>query len=329
MTLDKILEAAPSDKIIMESFVIANTKFRDYEKILCSVSGGSDSDVLIDICEKLEYRDKVTYVFFDTGLEYKATKEHLDFLEEKYDIVIHREKAIKPIPTCCRLYGQPFLSKQVSEWISRLQAHNFKWENESFDELIIKYPKCRAALRWWCNDFGKDREKGVSSFDIDYNQYLKEFMINNPPKFRISNKCCKYAKKEVARKYRAQGDYGLNIYGVRKSEGGARKTAYKSCFTSQEEGVDEYRPIFWYLSDVKKTYESHYNVTHSKCYSEYGLQRTGCAGCPFGRGFEDELKILEKYEPNLFVCVNNIFRESYEYTRAYRAYVAKKKAEHQ
>lgn len=43
-----------------------------------------------------------------------------------------------------------------------------------------------------------------------------------------------------------------------------------------------------------------------------------CAGCPFGRDFEKELKIIKKYEPKLFVAVNNIFGDSYEYTRKYK-----------
>ena len=145
--------------------------------------------------------------------------------------------------------------------------------------------------------------------------------------FKISNKCCKYAKKDVAKRFKSKGKFDLSLYGVRKAEGGARKTAYKSCFSSQEDGADEYRPIFWYLSETKKIYEEHYGVVHSKCYSEYGLQRTGCAGCPYGLKFEDELTVLERFEPNLYKAVNNIFKESYDYTRKYREFVKRKREE--
>ena len=34
--------------------------------------------------------------------------------------------------------------------------------------------------------------------------------------------------------------------------------------------------------------------------------------------FEEELIAVEKYEPKLFVAVNNIFGDSYEYTRKYK-----------
>ena len=119
-------------------------------------------------------------------------------------------------------------------------------------------------------------------------------MVANPPQFKISNKCCHYAKKLVAKRFKRQESFDLNIYGVRKAEGGARKSAYKTCFSSNEEGGDEYRPIFWYLSDTKKIYETHYNIQNSRCYGEYGLKRTGCAGCPYSKNFEDELEAMRQ-----------------------------------
>lgn len=324
MNLLELLENAPQqDNVILESLVMTEAKLREYDSIVCSVSGGSDSDIVIDLCQKFDTSDKITYVFFDTGLEYKATKEHLLDLEKKYNIKIQTIKAIKTIPVCCKEYGQPFLSKQVSEWISRLQRHDFKWEDEPFETLYKKYPKCKAALRWWCNDFGEKDEK--SRFNISHNQYLKEFMVLNPPKFKISNKCCHYAKKMTASQVKLSGDYDLNIYGVRKYEGGARGSAYKTCFSSKNESVDEYRPIFWYLNNNKQTYETFYNVTHSKCYVEYGLKRTGCAGCPYGRNFEEELEIIKNYEPKLYLAVTSIFKEAYDYTRKYKEFVKKEK----
>ena len=70
----------------------------------------------------------------------------------------------------------------------------------------------------------------------------------------------------------------------------------------------------------KQDYENIFNIIHSKCYTEYGLTRTGCAGCPFGNDFEQELDVLQKYEPKLYKACNNIFGESYEYTRKYREF---------
>lgn len=306
----------PCNEEIFKSFLVTNKKIQDYKNIAVSISGGSDSDILLDLVYRLS-KGNIRYVFFDTGLEYKATKEHLKDLEEKYGVEIEVIKSIKPIPITCRDYGQPFLSKQVSEYIERLQKHNFKWEDKTFDELIKEYPRCKVSLKWWCNEWGEN-----SKFNINRNKGLKEFMILNPPKFKISNKCCKYAKKDPVHKFVGDNKFDLNCYGVRKAEGGSRSAAYKNCFSdnSEKNRVDEYRPIFWYKDETKKVYEKHFDVTHSKCYTEYGLKRTGCAGCPYGKDFEEELKIIQEHEPNLYKAVCNIFKDSYEYTRKYNEF---------
>ena len=302
-----------------------------YKKEVCTVSGGSDSDVMLDIIWRCDKDNKVEYVWFDTGIEYQATKDHLNYLEDKYGIYIKPYKAVKSIPISCKEYGVPFLSKRVSDMINRLQRHNFKWEDEPLEILLKRYCEwndkmqdwvgCKSAIYWWCN-----ANKSIQ-FNINYNKYLKEFIINNHPTFKISSKCCKYAKKDIIHNLILENNYDLNISGVRRVEGGVRQQLYKSCFTESDSGCDDYRPLFWYKNSDKEVYEQNYEVKHSKCYTEYGLLRTGCSGCPYGRDFEFELKVLEKYEPKLFKAVNNIFGKSYEYTRKYREFRKEKEKE--
>lgn len=308
---------------IIDSFAVAEQKIPRKQNIVCSISGGSDSDIMLDIITKVDTENKVIYVFFDTGIEYEATKKHLDYLEKKYGITIYRMKAITPVPLGCRKYGLPFWSKHASEMIERLQKSGFTWEDKPFDELIKTYPKNRSSLRWWCNDFtekvGKNGKIIKSKFNINYIRGLKEYMIAHPPTFKISNKCCNGAKKDNAKVFLKEHNADLNLIGIRKEEGGIRSAAYKTCFTPAKElGMyDDYRPIFWYTDKDKAYYEELFNVKHSACYSEYGLCRTGCAGCPFGKDFEKELEIIEKNEPKLYKAVNNIFGESYAYTRGF------------
>lgn len=316
--IDELVQNCPRNSIIGENLIRAWSKVNSplYDKIICLVSGGEDSDVMLDIMWRCDLDNKVIYAWFDTGLEYQATKDHLKYLEEKYDIQIQRFKAIKPIPNSCKEYGQPFMSKYVSEMIQRLQRHNFKWEDKSFEELYKEYPKCKVALQWWCNCNISNR------YDISRNKYLKEFMVANPPQFKISNKCCKYAKKDLVHKIIAENGYDLEVNGVRRAEGGIRDVAYKSCFDSNGDW-DRYRPLFWYANKDKAKYIIHYGVVPSDCYLRYGLERTGCAGCPFGKRFEAELEIIERYEPKLHKAVNKIFGDSYAYTRAYKKFCAK------
>lgn len=322
MDLNEIIDAAPQNQLIQNTMMKMDLKLSRYKNPVCSVSGGSDSDIMIDIIERVRGNRPVTYVFFDTGIEYDATKRHLDFIEKKYDIKIARRVAAVPVPKGCREHGQPFMTKMVSEYIGRLQKHGFKWEDESFDVLVNRYPRCQSALRWFCNAFGDD-----SSFNISNIPYLREFLIEHPPKFAISYKCCEGAKKNPGHLFDADVNCHMKILGLRRAEGGVRATTFTSCFTAPEDGdVAQYRPIWFWSDDDKTEYCKHYDVTHSDCYCVWGMTRTGCAGCPFGSKFEKELELIHEHEPRLELAVNNIFRESYEYTRNYRAYRDKLKA---
>lgn len=307
---------ATPDQMAQDAIWKADREIQMHDKIVASISGGSDSDIMLDLLHRLDRENKITYIWFDTGLEYEATKRHLKELEEEYGIHIYRIKTPMPVPLAVRRYGLPFLSKQVSEMISRLQAHNFEWEDGTLEELLKKYPKCKVALRWWCNDWGEN-----SRFNISYNTCLKEFLIENPPQFPISNRCCHFAKKAVAKAYEKSGDFDLSCIGVRKAEGGARSTAYKSCFTPGDGyKIAQYRPLFWFDKKSKQVYKQTHGVTYSDCYEVWGMDRAGCAACPFGQNFEFELECIQKYEPKFYAAVNKIFGQSYEYTRKYRLF---------
>lgn len=81
--------------------------------------------------------------------------------------------------------------------------------------------------------------------------------------------------------------------------------------------------LFFGTCRIQKIYETHYNIQNSRCYGEYGLKRTGCAGCPYSKNFEDELEAMRQYEPQLYKAVNSIFSNSYTYTRSYWDFVQK------
>ena len=82
-SLDELLSTCPKNQIIGDNLVRAWSKINSpkYKKIVCSISGGSDSDVMLDIIWRCDKDNKVEYVWFDTGLEYQATKDHLKYLE--------------------------------------------------------------------------------------------------------------------------------------------------------------------------------------------------------------------------------------------------------
>ena len=145
-------------------------------------------------------------------------------------------------------------------------------------------------------------------------------MILNPPNFPISNKCCKGAKKDNGHRYIKENDCDLQILGLRKDEDGIRSTNIHSCYSLGDDGCDSFRPIWWFTDTDKQQYKDTFGLQNSDCYEVYGLCRTGCAGCPFGSGWEEELKAIKEHEPKLYTAVLNIFGKSYEYTRKYREF---------
>jgi 3'-phosphoadenosine 5'-phosphosulfate sulfotransferase (PAPS reductase)/FAD synthetase len=309
--------------IIEDTYAKMGAVLSEYDpsKVMVSYSGGSDSDIVMHLLRNSGHN--VKSVFYDTGIEYQATKDHIQYMISQ-GFEIDTIKASIPVPVSNLRYGHPFISKMVSDTISRLQKHGFDFRVEgrkSFQELLLMFPKSKAALRWWCNEFGEN-----SQFNISQHKYLKEFLIEYGLPFKVSGMCCDGAKKKPSKKYFAEKGIDLVIMGIRKSEGGARSSAYKNCYVQESHyPYSMYFPLFWWKNGTKELYESEHNVIHSKCYTEYGLKRTGCAGCPFNKHFDQELESIEKYEPKLTKGISNIFQPSYEWTRKYREYVRSRK----
>ena len=69
---------APAKFQAIQSIVARHLK--QHPNAICSYSGGADSDILIDVIERARNifgLPPVKYVFFNTGLEMKATKDHV------------------------------------------------------------------------------------------------------------------------------------------------------------------------------------------------------------------------------------------------------------
>lgn len=257
------------------------------------------------------------YIFFDTGLEYDATKRHLPYLENRYGVTIERMGAVVPIPIACKTKGVPFISKEVSERIEQLQRHGFNWTNAPYEKLLSEYPKAASGLKWWC---------GIKQKSVYRHAYLQEYMIEHPPDFKISPACCSGAKKRPAKLAIKKFNAVLDVTGVRRAENGQRATANDSCFSpASDKHIARYRPLFFWSDDDKKEYEREHGIIHNDCYTIYGMKRTGCAGCPFNSNYEDDLKSIELHEPKLYKAANAIFGKSYDYTSKYREYKEKRK----
>ena len=328
--LQELLDICGSNLIIADAFTKANSIINNpqYERIGVSYSGGSDSDIMLDLLWRVDKDKKCKYVYFDTGLEYQATKDHVAEVAEKYGITIETLRPKVNIIQAVRKNGIPFISKRVSQFLGYLMKSGFGFEDGTVEELIAKYPNSpKSYIEWWCNAYGKVAR---SMCNINYNSGLKEFLIENPIPFTPSSSCCHYAKKNVGRDFRKAFHIQVECTGVRRAEGCQRAVAFNNCFSPKGD-IMQYRPLFWFTDAGKTAYEQLFGVTHSKCYTEYGLKRTGCAGCPYGYMHDaNERAVIQKYEPKLWKACQNIFGESYAFTERYsefrQEFLAKKKS---
>ena len=323
---------------------IIMTRLRQHPKAMCSYSGGADSDIMIDLIERtramLPSLPKVDYVFFDTGLEMKATRDHVKATAEKYGVTIRRLKSKPGIVTAVREHGQPFVSKIMSAGLSEWQKKNVPIEiADEYEaaedkaakraELKARYPKCESLINFLCCCNSKGEPRPNIQLVINSSRYMRDFIREYPPNFKISASCCDYCKKRVA--HSIEKDYEVVITGERRAEGGVRSVPRKDntalCFTETANGKYRFRPLY-YVTDKDKTwYKEYHGIRYSDAYEVYGLKRTGCTGCPISYRAVDDLEIIRQYEPKVVEAAWNIFGDSYRYRRKYKQYVKRRDEE--
>ena len=316
---------------------IIMTHLREHPKAICSYSGGADSDIMIDLIETarkiVPSLPPVKYVFFNTGLEMQATKDHVKATAEKYGVEIEEVRPKVGIVQAVREHGVPFVSKIMSagleEWQKKGVPLSITREYEQAGDKAAKraefkerYPKCESLINFLCccNSAGEPRPD--IQLVINSSKYMLDFIKKYPPDFRISAKCCDYCKKQVA--HEAQKDYEMIITGERRDEGGMRSVPRKDntalCFTETNSGQYRFRPLYYVTDKDKAWYKDQFEIRYSDAYEVYGLTRTGCCGCPISYKAVDDLELIRPHEPNVVKAAWNIFGKSYEYRKKYNDY---------
>ena len=319
---------------------IVARRLREHPKAICSYSGGSDSDIMIDLIErtrKIFNLPPVKYVFFNTGLEMKATKDHVKATAEKYGVEIEEVRPKVNIVRATREHGIPFVSKIMSAGLEGWQKKGIPLSiAEEYDkaddkaakrkELKERYPGCESTINFLCccNSAGEPRPN--IQLVINSSKYMRDFISEYPPAFQVSAKCCDYCKKQIAHKI--QNDYDMIITGERRDEGGMRSVPRKDntslCFTETSSGQYRLRPLFYVSDQDKAWYKEYYGIRYSDAYEVYGLTRTGCCGCPISYKAVDDLEKIRPFEPNVVKAAWNIFGKSYLYRQQYVAYKKKR-----
>lgn len=318
---------------------IIMTHLRQHPRVICSYSGGSDSDIMIDLIETTRKiapsLPPVKYVFFNTGLEMKATKDHVKATAEKYGVEITEVRPKVGIVQAVREHGVPFVSKIMSAGLEGWQKKEIplsiadeyvQAEDKAAKrrELGERFPKCEALINFLCCCTSKGEPRPDIQLVINSSKYMRDFISEYPPDFQISAQCCDYCKKQVA--HSVQKDYEMIITGERRDEGGMRSVPRKDntalCFTETRSGQYRFRPLYYVSDKDKAWYKDQFGLRYSDAYEIYGLTRTGCCGCPISYKATEDLELIRPYEPNVVKAAWNIFGKSYEYRKKYNAYKA-------
>lgn len=325
---------------------IVMTRLRQHPKAICSYSGGSDSDILLHLIETarkiIPSLAPVKYVFFNTGLEMKATKDHVKEVAEKYGVEIETVRPKTNIVLATRKYGQPFVSKIMSTGLEGWQKkkiplsivdeyNNAEDKAAKRKELKERYPGCESTINFLCccNSAGEPRPD--IQLVINSSKYMLDFIREFPPDFQVSARCCDFCKKQIA--HEVQKDYEMIITGERRDEGGMRSVPRQGeqnktmCFTETASGQFRFRPLYYVSDKDKEWYKQKHDIRYSDAYEVYGMKRTGCCGCPISYRATADLELIRPYEPNLVKAAWNVFGDSYRYREQYIAYKNARKEE--
>lgn len=314
----------------------------EHPNAMCSYSGGSDSDLLIDLTERVRRMyglPSVKYYFFNTGLEMEATKRHVKEIAEKYGVTIETRRPKMNVVNATRKYGQPFVSKIMSAGLEGWQKKGIplsiadeyaQAEDKAAKraELKQRYPGCEQTINFLCccNSAGEPRPN--IQLVINSSRFMLDFIREHPPAFKISNRCCDVCKKAVAHEVEKQ--FEMVITGERRAEGGMRSVPRKDntsmCFTETARGTYRLRPLYYVNDNDKAWYKEHYGLRYSDAYEVYGLTRTGCCGCAISYKAVQDLETIRPYEPNLVKAAWAVFGDSYRYRQAYNDYKAARDA---
>lgn len=168
-------------------------------------------------------------------------------------------------------FGYPFKSKEHSQKVSYYQK-------SGMTKTVINYLGQGTKTDFLCPEI------------LRYN-FTPEFKI------KVSDKCCRKLKKEVADKWAEENKRPIKITGMRKAEGGLR-TSHNACTVFDEGNLLKFHPlqpleesfIDWFIAERKIELCELY-------YPPFNFKRTGCKGCPFAVDLQSQLDIMAMLLP--------------------------------
>jgi 3'-phosphoadenosine 5'-phosphosulfate sulfotransferase (PAPS reductase)/FAD synthetase len=235
-----------------------------------SFSGGKDSTVLSKLIDEALPNNKIPRLYLNTGIEYLMIVSFVE-RERERDARIQIVQSKQNIRTMLEEVGYPFKSKEHSQKVSYYQK-------SGMTKTVINYLGQGTKTDFLCPEI------------LRYN-FTPEFKI------KVSDKCCRKLKKEVADKWAEENKRPIKITGMRKAEGGLR-TSHNACTIFDEGNLLKFHPlqpleesfIDWFIAERKIELCELY-------YPPFNFKRTGCKGCPFAVDLQSQLDIMAMLLP--------------------------------
>lgn len=243
-------------------------------KAYISFSGGKDSTVLSALFDLALPGNDIPRVYINTGIDYRGIVEFVTNFGKKDS----RLRIIRPtqnIRTMLETFGYPFKSKEHSQKVALYQHSGFgKTVQDYIGEGSKKSFLCPKILRYNFSD---------------------EFRL------KVSDKCCYKLKKEPAKKWSVENGRPITITGLRKDEGGLRKSI-SSCavfYDREASHLKKFHPLLPMSDSFVDAFVEAYKVELCRLYlPPYSFKRTGCKGCPYSVDLERQLEVMEELLPN-------------------------------
>lgn len=209
-----------------------------------SMSGGKDSTCTVLLCLEREQRDRIRFVFADTGNEHEVTMEYLDYLEDRLDIEILRLRA------------------DFSEEFARKRKYMIeKWPGKGVPQAVV--------------------DRAVELLVPSGIPFLDLCMLKGRFPSRLAQFCTQRLKTEMLVDYQINLSEGGNLIwswqGVRAAESANR--ALLPPWDDRGGGIINYRPIVrgWSVDMVFAKHDEH-GVMPNPLYKQ-GQSRVGCMPC--------------------------------------------------
>lgn len=180
--------------------------------------------------------------------------------------------------------GYPFKSKEYSNKLNQWQQGN----------------RSKSIQKYFYENTGKFSCPNI----------LK-YQITDDFKLKVSHRCCYESKKKPAKKWAKENNKSVVMTGMRREEGGKRENI--GCIGIKNNQLVRFHPLVPVSEEFEDWFIEKYEIKLCELYYDpFNFKRTGCKGCPYALGLQEQLDTMKMYLPNEEKQCEIIWKPVYE-----------------